>query len=89
VVILPIGYAATSWPAYFALYANLPPALDWAASAALLAMCAAMAAGATYLAQRWRESVDPHGLAHAGESASLRQVLFGTAPSAQKDSSWA
>ena len=77
VMILPIGYAATSWPGYFALYADLPPVLDWVASAALLAMCAAMAAGATYLAQRWRESVDPHGLASAGQPVSIRQIVFG------------
>jgi hypothetical protein len=80
VLILPIGYASTSWPGYFALYADLPPALDWIASAALLALCAVMAAGATYLAQRWHESVDPAGSAPAGDPISMRQILFG-APS--------
>lgn len=95
VMILPIGYAATSWPGYFALHADLPPVLDWVASAALLAMCAAMAAGATYLAQRWRESVDPDGLPPAGEPVSVRQIVFGatthvagsTARAVERDSS--
>lgn len=54
-MILPIGYAATSWPGYFALHSDLPAALDWIASAALLAFCAAMAGGATYLGHRWHE----------------------------------
>jgi len=54
-------YAATSWPGYFALYADLPPVLDWVASAALLAMCAAMAAGLL----TWR---------NAGVSLSTRTV---------------
>ncbi|MGE2713022.1 hypothetical protein ACQI4L_03075 [Mycolicibacterium litorale] len=55
-MILPIGYAATSWPVYFALYSDLPPILDWIASATALGFAAAMAAGATYLAQQWREA---------------------------------
>jgi hypothetical protein len=57
-VILPIGYAATSWPGYFALHADLPPALNWFASAALLGLCAAMAAGATSLGQRWHYAIE-------------------------------
>lgn len=96
VMILPIGYAATSWPGYFALYADLPPVLDWLASAALLALCAAMAAGATYLAERWRESADPDGHFRDAEPVSVRHILFGGAPhnpaapggTARKDSSW-
>jgi hypothetical protein len=55
-VILPIGYAATSWPVYFALHSDLPPILDWCASAALLGLCAAMAAAATHLGQRWHDT---------------------------------
>lgn len=54
-VILPIGYAATSWPGYVALYSDLPPVVDWLASGALLGLCAAMASGATYLGQRWHQ----------------------------------
>lgn len=77
-MILPIGYAATSWPGYFALYADLPAALDWLASAAMLGMCAAVAAAATYLAQRWRESVHPTSLGgDPSVPAPLRQVVFG------------
>ncbi|ORA07579.1 hypothetical protein [Mycobacterium arosiense] len=53
-IILPVGYAATSWPGYFALYSDLPTAVNWLMSAALLSLCAAMAVGATYLASRWR-----------------------------------
>lgn len=80
VMILPIGYAATSWPVYFALHADLSLVLNWLASAALLAMCAAMAIAATYLAERWRASVDPYGRSANDQApASGRQVLFGGA----------
>jgi sorbitol-specific phosphotransferase system component IIC len=77
-VILPIGYAATSWPGYFALYSDLPPAVDWFASAVLLALCAAMAAAGTYLGERWRimsEGVDAP-VDVSGSAPTLRQVLF-------------
>jgi len=53
-VVLPIGFAATSWPVYIALYSDLPVALDWILSAVMLGLCAAMAVAATFLAERWR-----------------------------------
>lgn len=55
-MILPIGYAATSWPVYFALYCDLAPVVDWLASATAVGFAAAMAAGATYLARQWSEN---------------------------------
>jgi hypothetical protein len=55
--ILPMGYATTSSPIYFALYSDLPTALDWISGAVTLGMCVSVAVAATYLAQRWRENV--------------------------------
>ncbi|MCW2655730.1 MAG: hypothetical protein JWR32_6706 [Mycobacterium sp.] len=53
-VVLPIGFAATSWPVYVALYSDLPVALDWILSAVMLGLCVAMAVAATFLAEKWR-----------------------------------
>ncbi|GEM_PF-4784152 len=40
---LAAGYAATGWPLYFALHAQLAGPLDWLAGAATLALCAGLA----------------------------------------------
>jgi hypothetical protein len=53
-VVLPIGFAATSWPIYIALYSDLPVALNWILSLVMLALCAGMAVASTYLADKWR-----------------------------------
>jgi hypothetical protein len=53
-IVLPIGFAATSWPIYIAMYSDLPVALSWILSLVMLALCAALAAASTYLADKWR-----------------------------------
>lgn len=58
-IVLPIGFAATSWPIYAALYSDLPVVLDWILSLVMLALCACMAVASTYLAEKWRVVAGP------------------------------
>jgi hypothetical protein len=51
---LPMMFASTGLPLYIALYADLPPLLDYVAVVALLVMIWAAVVGTVHLTELWR-----------------------------------
>lgn len=53
---LPATYAATGWPLYVALHADVPRVVEYLAGVATLGLCATLVIASTRMAERWRSA---------------------------------
>jgi hypothetical protein len=73
-MVLPLVYAAVSWPGYIALNSDgLPAAVNWLAAAAMLGFTVMIVLAATWWASRWRALTT--ATLNSAEGAELGQLV--------------